>query len=105
VRLWQDELERLDAPPYGVGSDSLFIAYFASSELSVHLALDWPLPQYTLDLFIEFRVHTNGRSTEGGRGLLAAAVWHGLDAISADQNRVTAIWCCVAGRGRVRSGA
>src|SRR6266581_3747467 len=57
-RVWQDQLG--PAPPYATGPDVLFIAYYASAELGCHLALGWPVPQRVLDLFTEFRNHTNG---------------------------------------------
>ena len=31
LRLWHDEIGRLDRPPYPTGSDSLFVAYYASA--------------------------------------------------------------------------
>ncbi len=43
IRLWQDDLRRLKSPPYSVGTDSLFVAYYASAELGCHLALGWGL--------------------------------------------------------------
>ena len=36
------------------------VAYYASAEIGCHLALGWPVPQRVLDLFTEFRNHTNG---------------------------------------------
>ena len=42
-------------PPYPIGPDVLFVAYFASAELGCHLALGWPLPARVLDLYAEFR--------------------------------------------------
>src|SRR5438876_1848471 len=82
-RLWQDDLQRLPEPPYSVGSDCLFVAYYASAEFSCHLALGWPLPANVLDLFVEFRTLTNGRSTPQGAGLLGALTYFGLDAMGA----------------------
>lgn len=38
VRLWEHQLRSLPEPPYSVGPDSLFVAYYASAELSCHLA-------------------------------------------------------------------
>jgi DNA polymerase I len=37
--LWKDDLLRLSNPPYSVERDSLFVAYYASAEMSCHLAL------------------------------------------------------------------
>jgi hypothetical protein len=70
-------------PPYGIGPDTLFVAYYASAELGCHLALNWPLPVRILDLFAEFRCLTSGLSVPCGRGLLGALAYHGLDAIGA----------------------
>ena len=85
LRLWRDELMALRRPPFGVGADMLFVAYYASAELSCFLALGWPMPARILDLFVEFRATTNGLSTPCGRGLLGALQWHGLDAMAADE--------------------
>ena len=50
----------------------LFVAYYASAEIGCHLALGWPVPERVLDLFTEFRNHTNGIPTVSGAGLLGA---------------------------------
>jgi len=83
LAIWEDELHRRKAPPYDVGPDSLFVAYYSSAELGCHLALDWPLPTNVLDLFVEFRNLTNGRDVPCGHTLLAALAWFGLDAMAA----------------------
>jgi hypothetical protein len=85
LRLWHDEIGRLDQPPYAAGSDSLFVAYYASAEWGCHLSLDWPLPENVLDLYTEFRVLTNGLSPPCGNGLLGALAWHGLDSLGSDE--------------------
>ena len=69
------------ACPYATGDDVLIVAYYASAEIGCHLALNWPVPVHLLDLFAEFRNHTNGYSVPGGSGLLGALAWYGLDAI------------------------
>src|SRR5215472_3678122 len=69
------------APPYATGPETLFIAYYASAEISCHLMLGWPVPERVLDLFTEFRNHTNGLPTGSGAGLLGALAFHGLDSI------------------------
>src|SRR5205814_5424418 len=79
IRLWRDQFGT--APPYPIGPDVLFVAYYASAEIGCHLALSWPSPQRVLDLFTEFRNHTNGIPTVGGAGLLGALAHHGLDGI------------------------
>jgi hypothetical protein len=70
-----------EKPPYDVGDDSLFVAYFASAELGCHLALGWPMPSRVLDLYCEFRVLTNGLTVPGGNGLLGALHYCGLDCL------------------------
>ena len=79
LRLWCDEFGT--APPYPTGPDVLFVAYYASAETGCHLALGWPVPERVLDLFTEFRNHTNGIPTVSGSGLLGALAYHGLDSI------------------------
>jgi DNA polymerase-1 len=83
LRLWRDEFGT--APPYPTGPDVLVVAYYASAEISCHLALGWPVPQRVLDLFTEFRNRTNGVPTGNGAGLLGALAYHGLDGIGAGE--------------------
>src|SRR5262245_25554316 len=82
-RLWRDELLDRPEPPYPVGPDVLFCAYFASAELGCHLALDWPLPERILDLYVEFRCRANRLTPPCGFGLLGALAWYGLDSMEA----------------------
>jgi DNA polymerase family A len=82
-RTWRDELSQLSEPPYRTGDDSLFVAYYASAEMGCHLALNWPLPEYVLDLFAEFRVCTNGLNPLSGNGLVGALAYFGIDSIGA----------------------
>jgi DNA polymerase I len=79
VRLWQDEFGV--EPPYPTGPHSLFVAYYASAEIGCHLALGWPAPEHVLDLFAEFRNHTNGIPPASGSGLLGALAYYGFDSI------------------------
>jgi hypothetical protein len=88
--LWTGRLSRvwLDAtppaePPYGIGPNALFIAYYASAELGCHLALGWRIPARILDLFAEFRRLTAGLPVPCGNGLLGALAYFGLDALDA----------------------
>lgn len=83
MRLWGDQLQSLSEPPFSVGPDSLFVAYFASAELGCHLALGWPMPARILDLYAEFRCLTSGLKTPCGNKLLGALAYYGLDAIAA----------------------
>lgn len=85
VRWGDDDLRRAAGPPYGTDADSVMVAYYASAEVSCHLALGWPLPTNILDLFTEFRTRTNGLGTSDGASLLGALSYFGLPAIGADQ--------------------
>ncbi len=83
VKLFGDELTSLAAPPYAVDKDALFIAFYASAEMTCHLALGWPMPEHVLDLFTEYRCLTNGHLGAKGASLLAALFHFGLPHISA----------------------
>ena len=85
LRIWQDNLKRLKEPPYPIGDDCLFVTFYASAELTCHLALEWPLPVNMLDLFVEFRNLTNGLPTPYGATLLGALFCFGLDGIGAEE--------------------
>jgi hypothetical protein len=79
LRLWRDEFSSM--PPYPTSPDALFVAYYASAEIGCHLALGWPVPERVLDLFPEFRNHTNGIHTTSRASLLDALTYYGLDSI------------------------
>jgi DNA polymerase I len=83
VSVWEDELRLLREPPYAIGSDALFVAYYSSAELRCHLALGWRLPENIVDLYVEFRVRTNGERLEIGNSLLGALAYFGLPALGA----------------------
>lgn len=85
LRLWQEDLLQLTTAPFPTGPDDLVAAFYASAEFGCHLALGWPLPELVLDLFVEFRNLTNGRSLACGSGLLGALSSFGLDSIDAAQ--------------------
>jgi DNA polymerase-1 len=70
-------------PPFPVGPETLFIAFYSSADLGCFIALNWPLPAAVLDPFIEFRLRTNGLETPAGAGLVGALVYFGLDHIGA----------------------
>lgn len=80
IRLWADQLGTM--PPYPIGPDSLFVAYYSPAEMNCHLALGWPMPENVLDLYAEFRTLTNGKVLPHGEGLLGALAYFRLDAIS-----------------------
>ena len=82
-RIWQDQFGQ--APPYAIGADVLFVAYYASAELGCYRTLGWAMPERILDLFCEFRARTNGHETPAGAGLLGALSYFGLDGIGATE--------------------
>ena len=83
IKLWRDEFGT--TPPYPIDGTALFVAYFASAELTCHLALNWQLPTFVLDLYAEFRNLTNGYKLPCGRGLVGALSWYGMDSIGTEE--------------------
>jgi DNA polymerase I len=87
IRLWEDELSGCLEPPYPIGADSLFVCYYSPAELGFHLALGWSLPVRILDLWLEFRLFTNGKRQEDDpekfvkTSLVNALFYFGLDSI------------------------
>jgi DNA polymerase I len=78
-RVWQDQLARLKEPPYPHGRDSLFLAFHAPAELSCYIELGWEMPNFILDLCIEFRQQLNGVvDKKQDRDLNAALRYFGL---------------------------
>jgi len=82
-RLWRGEFG--SAPPFPIGPDALFVAFYASAELGCFRALGWPMPTNTLDLFAEFRDRTNGLQTPAGAGLVGALTYFGLDSLGSQE--------------------
>jgi DNA polymerase I len=85
-RLWRGEFNT--TPPFPIGADSAFVAFYASAELGCFKALGWPMPTYVLDLFIEFRNLTNrasGTKPLAGNGLVGALTYFDLDSIDATE--------------------
>ena len=80
-RLWRGEFG--PTPPFPTGLDPLFIAYYASAELSCFRALNWVAPVNILDLFVEFRNCTNGLTIPAGSGLVGALTYFGIDHVEA----------------------
>jgi hypothetical protein len=80
-RLWRGEFDTV--PPFPIGADAVFIAYYASAELSCFRSIGWPMPANVLDLFVEFRNRTNGLNTPAGSGLVGALTYFGLNNIGA----------------------
>ena len=87
IREWADRLASMSRPPFPVGADSLFVAYYASAELGCFRELGWPVPARILDLFCEFRNITNGLDTVAGNSLLGALAHFGLRAIDAAEKK------------------
>jgi DNA polymerase-1 len=79
-RVWRNQFD--SHPPYRTDEGVLFVAYYASAEIGCHLALGWAKPARILDLFAEFRNHTNGDRQPDGTpvkaGLLDAMARFGL---------------------------
>jgi DNA polymerase-1 len=82
-KVWRDELGA--RPPFPIGADALFVAFYASAELGCFRALSWPRPANILDLFTEFRDRTNGLTTPAGAGLIGALTYFGLDGIGSQE--------------------
>ena len=98
IRLWRDELRTL--PPYSLGLESLFVAYFASAEIGFHLALGWPKPARILDLYVEYRnrynclptiveqkLYEKGEKKIGRNSLIGALTQFGLDTIGISEKK------------------
>ena len=47
------------ACPIPTNSRCLYVAFYASAEITCHLGLDWPVPERILDLYAEFRCIAN----------------------------------------------
>jgi len=60
IRVWEDELLHMPKPPYPTDAGVLFVAYYASAEITCHLALGWPVPERIFDLFTEWRELAGG---------------------------------------------
>ena len=85
IRMWRDELLALKRAPFDTGSNTAFVAYYASAELGCFLELGWPLPRNVIDLFVEHCVETNGLRLPCGNGLLGALAVRGLAHINAGE--------------------
>jgi DNA polymerase I len=80
-RLWRGEFGSV--PPFPIGANTVFVAFYASAELGCFQTLNWPMPADVLDLFVEFRNRTNGLPTPAGSGLIGALTYFGLDNVGA----------------------
>ena len=77
-------------PPYPMGENDLFIAYYSSAEWGCHLALGWPLPVNVIDLYAEFRKIINGLPGVS-KSLLGACQHYGVAAIAESEKESTRI--------------
>ena len=59
LRLWGEELRLCPFDP--TRTDVLFVTFFGSAEFGCFQVLGWPLPARTIDLYVEFSAHTNGK--------------------------------------------
>jgi DNA polymerase I len=85
IRLFGPALTTLPRPPFDIGPNSLFVAFYASAEMGCFLSLGWPMPANVLDLFTEFRVLTNGLNV--ANNLLGALMFFGLASTSAAEKQ------------------
>ena len=89
-RYWMDELRQMDQSPFDIGPDALFVAFFASAEFSVFLALGWDLPTNVFDCYAEFLCQTNGETLPFGKGQIGALQYFGItdgDQVAKDNMR------------------
>jgi DNA polymerase I len=78
IRLWMEELTARRSPPFPIGPRDIIVTYAATAEASAFLALGWPNPQTILDLYVEFRMLTNGRQKPPDYKLASALAAYGL---------------------------
>jgi len=81
IRLWEDDLQKTKVSPFNQ-EKSLFVSYYAAAEIGCFLELGWKLPKYVLDLYVEFRNHTNQRIKFCSDSLLGALSFFGINSIS-----------------------
>lgn len=84
IRHWANELYTMKSPPFDIGDNTIFVAYFASAELSCFDTLGWNLPMNVLDLYAEFRNLTNGLFLPDGRSLLGALKYFCITGINSE---------------------
>lgn len=82
-RLWADELATMPCHPFPESDNTVLVAYFASAEIKCFKALGWNWQGQILDLYTEFRVHTNGLYLPKGKSLLGAMQFFRLETIEA----------------------
>jgi hypothetical protein len=88
IHVWLDGEPTPDRPPFDIGPDSLFIAYFASAELGSFLSLGWSLPTHVIDLYTEFKWLICGRDGEPNKPSLVYALdWFGLPSLDVTEKQ------------------
>jgi hypothetical protein len=89
IRLFRDELVKLEAPPFDIGPDACFVSYAVAAEGSCFAALGWGAPANTVCLYAETLLHLNGRPRrQGDTTLLAVLERHGLPAMAAAHKEI-----------------
>jgi DNA polymerase-1 len=85
--LWRDQLGQ--EPPYRIDDRTLFVAFYASAELTCHLALGWPMPKNILDLYAEFRCATNNSTDhqQPHAGLIDALDYYRIESIGFEEKQ------------------
>jgi hypothetical protein len=80
------EGELPSSPPFPCGPDTILVAHaVAPAEARCWQTLGWTSPGGWIDTYVEERVRTAGEKPEGGFGLLACCLRHGLQCISSDE--------------------
>lgn len=80
MKIWEYDLKKMKSSPFS--DDALIVAYYAVAEMSCYLTLNWSLPKFILDLYVEFRNHTNEKWKACGNGLIGALSYFGIESIS-----------------------
>jgi hypothetical protein len=74
--------------PFPTGTETCLVAFYASAEFGCFEARECNLKNtFILDLFTEFRAHTNGHPTPNGASLLGALTYFGQDGIDASEKQ------------------
>ncbi len=82
-RLWAYDGLRPASPPFPIGDDTLVVTWYGPAEWGYHLAMGWPFPKWTVDLYAEYRRRFNGMLEKGESSLLYALSKLGLPGIEA----------------------
>src|SRR5262245_60726563 len=86
ARLWLDGGPAPPRPPFNVGPDALFVAYFASAEMNCFLQLGWAMPTHLLDLYAETKWDTCGQDGAPNKPSLVFALDHyGVGSLDANE--------------------